>query len=166
MIAANRFAYRAARADGVTESGELMAESAEAARMALSGRGLWPISVSAQHGRSMLHRRLTSADLALGLRVLATLLESGLPVGKALAAMPDLAPPAWASALPEVERAVREGSSLAAALERAPVEMPPVVIGMIRAGEAGSGLASAVRRTAGLMEEAAAIRSAIRGALA
>jgi len=134
--------------------------------MALSGRGLWPISVSAQHGRSTLHRRLTSADLALGLRVLATLLESGLPVGKSLAAMPDLAPPAWASALPEVERAVREGASLAAALERSPVEVPPVVIGMIRAGEAGSGFASSVRRAAVLMEEAAAIRSAIRGALA
>lgn len=165
MIAANRFAYRAARADGVTETGELTAESADAARTALSGRGLWPISIRAQRGHSTL-RRLTPADLALGLRVMATLLESGLPIGKALAAMPDLAPPTWAAALPEVEREVREGSSLAAALERSPVEVPPVVIGMIRAGEAGSGLASAVRHAAVLMEDAAAIRSAIRGALA
>jgi len=104
--------------------------------------------------------------LALGLRVLSTLLESGLPIGKALAAMPDLVPPAWTSVLPEVERAVREGASLATALERSTLEVPAVVIGMIRAGEADSGLPSSVHRAAVLMEEAAAIRSAIRGALA
>src|SRR6185312_11675350 len=166
MIAVHRFAYRAVRADGATETGELQAESAEAAATALAGRGLWPISVRAQHARATLRRGLTAADLALGLRVMATLLESGLPIGKALAAMPDLVPPAWTSVLPEVERAVREGASLATAVERSPLEVPAVVTGMIRAGEAGSGLSSAVRRAAVLMEEAAAIRSAIRGALA
>jgi len=166
MIAVNRFAYRAARADGVTEIGELTAESAEAAATALAGRGLWPMSIRARRGYLTPRRGPTVADLALGLRVLSTLLESGLPIGKALAAMPDLVPPAWTSVLPEVERAVREGASLATALERSTLEVPAVVIGMIRAGEAGSGLPSSVRRAAVLMEEAAAIRSAIRGALA
>jgi general secretion pathway protein F len=105
------------------------------------------------------------AELALGLRVLATLLESGLPVSKALAAMPELAPASWDPVLPVLARAVREGSPLGTALERSGLAVPPVVVGLVRAGEAGSGLARAVRRAAELMEETAATRAAVRAAL-
>ncbi|HKT09244.1 MAG TPA: type II secretion system F family protein [Gemmatimonadaceae bacterium] len=165
MTTPTRFAYRAARADGATETGEVAAVNRDAAVSALTNRGLWPMDVHVR--RSVLGTRagIPTADLALGIRVLATLLDSGLPIGKSLAAMPELAPRSWASALPEMEQGVREGASLAAVLERSALAVPPVVIGMIRAGEAGSGLAAAVRRAATLMEEAAATRRAIRAAL-
>lgn len=165
MTTPSRFAYRAARADGVMEAGELAAASRDAAVLALTNRGLWPVDVRVRHTRIGRRSGLRGGDLALGLRVLATLLDSGLPVGKSLAAMPELAPPAWTSALPELERGVREGASLAAVLEQSALNVPPVVIGMIRAGEAGSGLAPAVRRAASLMEDITATRQAIRAAL-
>lgn len=165
MTTPSRFAYRAARADGVMEAGELAAASRDAAVLALTNRGLWPVDVRVRRTRIGKRTGLRSGDLALGLRVLATLLDSGLPIGKSLAAMPELAPLAWTSALPELERGVREGASLAAVLEQSVLAVPPVVIGMIRAGEAGSGLAPAVRRAAALMEETTATRKAIRAAL-
>lgn len=165
MTTPTRFAYRAARADGVMETGELAAVSRDAAVVALSNRGLWPIHVHVRRPRIGKRAGLRSGDLALGLRVLATLLDSGLSIGKSLAAMPELAPPAWTSALPELEQGVREGASLAAVLEQSALSVPPVVIGMIRAGEAGSGLAPAVRRAATLMDETTATRQAIRAAL-
>ena len=165
MTATTRFAYRAARADGAFEHGVLAAESRDAALRALAAQGLWAVDLNAARSADDLRARLSSADLALGLRVLATLLESGLPVSKALAAMPELAPDAWQPSLPSLARSVREGASLGAALEQSGLAVPAVVLGIVRAGEAGSGLARAVRRAADLMDEAAATRAAVRAAL-
>jgi len=164
-MTATRFAYRAARADGAFEHGVLAAESRDAALRALTAQGLWAVDLTAARSGNDLRTRLSPADLALGLRVLSTLLESGLPVSKALAAMPELAPDAWQPALPGLARSVREGASLGAALERSGLAIPAVVLGIVRAGEAGSGLARAVRRAADLMDESAANRAAVRAAL-
>lgn len=160
-----RFAYRAAANDGHVEAGLVAAESRDAAASMLAARGLWTLDLAEAPDRTR-RIRLVPRDAALGLRVLATLLGSGLPVRRALAAMPDLAPPAWQPALPLIESAVREGASLAAALERSGLGLPPVVLGIVHAGEAGSGVAPAVARAATLMEDVAATRAAVRGALA
>ena len=53
------------------------------------------LEVNLERGREARGPRMSSGDLALGLRVLATLLESGLPIGRALAAMDNPVPPAW-----------------------------------------------------------------------
>ncbi|NUS97110.1 MAG: hypothetical protein HOQ11_06860, partial [Gemmatimonadaceae bacterium] len=98
--------------------------------------------------------------------MLGDLLESGLPIARALAALDDLAPPSWRELLPVLRERIREGAGLARALGSAPVEVPSLVIGIVQAGEAGSGLAAAVKRSADIMEEAAATRAALRNALA
>jgi type II secretory pathway component PulF len=87
-------------------------------------------------------------------------------MARALAAMGELAPPSWEPALPDIVRAVKEGAALTTALDQGPLLIPPVVLGIVRAGEAGSGLATAVRRAAELLEHQAAMRSAVRSALA
>jgi general secretion pathway protein F len=109
---------------------------------------------------------LSATDLAIGLRVLGDLLESGLPVGRALLIFRDLAPRAWRDALPHISQSVREGKSLANALGSAPLEIPALVIGIAQAGEAGGGIGPAVRRAADLCEATAEMRSAIRSSLA
>src|SRR6185437_8260815 len=146
MNTATRFAYRAARSDGTIERGVLTADTRDDAARALTARGLWTVALKVSPSFAGTRSHLSLADGALGLRVLATLLESGLPVGKALTSMQDLAPASWNSALPSVARAVHEGSPLGAALEQGGLALPAVVIGMVQAGEAGSGLARAVRR--------------------
>jgi general secretion pathway protein F len=167
MSATASYAYRAARSDGVLEVGVLPAESREAAARSLEARGLFPVALEAEREeRSRRGRRISARDLALGFRVLATLLEASLPMSRALAAMSALAPPSWEKALPGISRSVKEGSSLTAALAESEIEIPPVVLGIVKAGEAGSGLAVAVRRAAELLEHQAAMRSAIRSALA
>ena len=99
------FRYRAARSDGSIESGFLEAGNIEDATSILAGRGLWPVEVTtaalgthvvqsprapAQSG--VLRRRtMPAAQLAVGLRVLADLLESGLPLTRSLAALEELA---------------------------------------------------------------------------
>jgi type II secretory pathway component PulF len=167
--AALTFAYRVMRQDGVVECGELVAPNREAAVAVLAERGLWTYEIRARPAKGVARRvgtRMPVAQLALGLRVLADFLESGLPLARALSALEELAPPAWRDALPAVRESVRQGKSLAGAIGAAPVDFPAFVIGVVHAGEAGSGLASAVRRAAESMEEAATTRAAVRGALA
>ncbi|MFN2399100.1 MAG: type II secretion system F family protein [Gemmatimonadaceae bacterium] len=169
MSAASRvtYAYQAARADGALERGAIDAESRDAASASLVARGLFPVDIKVSSTPSETRRsKVPVADLALGLRVLATLLESGLPVGRALQALADLAPASWKAAIPELRESVRQGQSLAASLDSSSVVFPPLVIGIVKAGEGGSGLSLAVRRAAELMESAAATRSALRSALA
>jgi type II secretory pathway component PulF len=158
------YSYRAARGDGTVELGTIDAASRDAASSVLSGRGLWVLDVRPT-APALTRQRLSSADLALGLRLLGSLLEAGLPIARALTAFTDVAPDGWHPALPGLTAGVREGQSLGAALAASPIDVPPVVIGMVQAGEAGSGLSAAVIRAADLMESSAATRAAIRGAL-
>ena len=148
------------------ELGVLDAESHEAAASALSARGLFPIEIRIETEVSGGRKRLPARDLALGLRMLATLLESGLSMTRALGALEELVPESWNVALPIIARSVREGRSLAAAFAAAPVEFPPVVLGIVQAGEGGSGVALAVQRAAELTEQVAATRAAVIAALA
>lgn len=142
----------------------------------LAGRGLYPLAVEPM-GRDAARalgvrgalggrRAVPASDLATGLRTLATLLEAGMPVGRALWAFADVAPPAWSPAVPMLRQAIREGRSLGAALAGAPIALPPVVLGIIRAGDAGGGLARAVARAADLAERDADMRASLRAALA
>ncbi|HYD54778.1 MAG TPA: type II secretion system F family protein [Gemmatimonadaceae bacterium] len=160
------YAYRAARADGRIETGTVEASTAAAASGALGARGLFPIDVRLAAGTRARRAAISAADLGLGLRVLADLVESGLPIGRALQAIEELAPRAWQDALPHIRQSVKEGKGLAAALGAAPVEIPALVTGIIQAGEAGGGLAPAIRRAAELTESTARMQAAIRSALA
>ena len=158
------YSYRAARGDGTVELGTVDATSRDAASSVLSGRGLWVLDVRPATP-TLTRATLSSAELALGLRLLGSLLDAGLPVARALAAFADVAPDGWRPALGGLTASVREGQSLGAALAASPIDIPAVVVGMVQAGEAGSGLSAAVIRAADLMESAAATRSAIRSAL-
>jgi type IV pilus assembly protein PilC len=109
---------------------------------------------------------MNARDLALGLRILADLLEAGLSVARALATLEEIAPESWRNALPAVRQSVREGQGLATALANSPIEVPPLVTGIIRAGEAGAGLSAAMRRAADLAESRAEAQASVRAALA
>lgn len=166
MSDVSSFAYRAARPNGLQEIGVVEAPTRDAAVAELVARGLFPIEVWRDSQHDSLRTSLSPAELALGLRMLATLLESGLSLPRALGAMEDLAPEGWRAGLASVREAVRRGNGLATALRSASLGIPEVVIGIIQAGEAGSGLASAMGRAADLAESMASIRAAVRSALA
>lgn len=160
------FRYRAARRNGVQEIGVVEAGTRDAAVNELMARGLFPIEVRMEADRSHRRMRLSPAELALGLRMIATLLEAGLSVPRALGAMEDLAPDGWRVGLACIRESVRRGEGFATALRTASLGIPQVVIGIIQAGEAGSGLAPAMSRAADLSESMASVRAAIRSALA
>lgn len=160
------YRYRAARADGSIETGTVEAPTAAAASSVVGARGLFPIEVRLAEAARARRASISAAELGLGLRVLADLVESGLPMARALQTLEELAPRSWHAALPHVRQSVKEGKGLGAALASAPLEIPALVVGIIQAGEAGGGLAPAIRRAAELTESTAALQAAVRSALA
>jgi type II secretory pathway component PulF len=165
MKTSTTFAFRAAALDGRIDAGHLDAESPVHARQLLTARGLFVLDVVARGPAGVRRRRMSDADLALGLRILADLLDSGLSVARALRAFAQLAPKGWRQALPAIQQSIKQGESFAAALASAPVELPSMIIGIAQAGEAGAGLAQAIRRAAELTDSTVETRAAIRSAL-
>jgi general secretion pathway protein F len=161
-----QFAYRAAHGHGAIERGILTAETRDAAAAALMNRGLFLIELTADETTGRKKKRLPSDDLAVGLRILAALLEANLPISRALHMLDSLVPISWTPVLASITQSIREGCGVAEALAASPASFPSVVIGVLQAGEGGSGIALAVDRAARLMESAARTRSAIRSALA
>ena len=160
------FAYRAAAPDGRLHAGALDAESADQARETLRARGLLILNLESRGERVAQRDPISIADLALGLRILADLLDAGLSVSRALGAFEELAPRGWRPAVPHIRQSVREGHGLAASLATAPIEIPGLVIGIAQAGEAGTGIGQAMRRAAELTESSAETRAQVRAALA
>jgi len=160
------FEFRALHADGKLEAGSIEAPDRETAAALIGARGLFPVEITARKSSPRRFRRIGADDLAGGLRALASLLRSGLPMSRAIAILQELATPAWLTALPGIRQRIEQGESLAVALEKSTLPLPPHVIGIVRAGEAGSGLADAVETAASLLEGRAATRAALRNALA
>lgn len=165
MTRDSMYAYQAARPDGSIELGVVEAETRAAATERIAGRGLFVIDLKVEAPNVDPRHELSHRDAALGLRMLGSLLEAGLPISRALTAFTELAPPSWASALPGLRDAIRGGKSLSASLSDAPVVLPPYVLGIVRAGEAAGAVGPAMQRAARIMESSAETQAAIRGAL-
>lgn len=123
-------------------------------------------TASARPSLRRIRRRLGGVELAVGLGVLADLLEAGLPLVRALGILGETARGTWQDLAPVLSTQVREGRSLSAGLEAEVPELPRVVLGLIKAGERGGHLEAAVRRAADHAESRAAYRAQLRAAFA
>jgi general secretion pathway protein F len=111
--------------------------------------------------------RVAGRDLVSLTQQLATLLEAGLPLDRALAIQAELAPTARLRAImADVLRTVRGGTSLADALARHhPRPFSRLYINMVRAGEKGGVLEATLRRLAEFLAESQEFRDALVSAL-
>jgi general secretion pathway protein F len=161
------FSYRALTPGGRTRGGVIAAETARAAWQELRTRGVYPTELRPQAaGHGAAARRLAAAELAAATRQLATLVEAGLPVAEALAALAEQADhPALVRALTVAQARLREGEPLADALAASPRVFPPLFRDLVRAGEASGALAAALARLADYTEATAAVRTRLRAAL-
>lgn len=167
VTARDRYRFRALRSDGVEESGEVIAATREEARGQVVARGLLPVEIRIRSSLGAGRRGPSLADAALGFRLLATLVASGLPLERALGILPTVAPESWDRAqLRALQEAVRTGEPLARGLQTAGFSLPAYAHGIIGAGESSGALEAALREAGRLLEQAAQQRAAIRGALA
>ena len=112
-------------------------------------------------------RRVTTADVAIMTRQLATLVRAGVPLVDSIQALTEQVEK---EALVKILTAVREnlnvGTSFAKSLEAHPKAFPPLYVNMVAAGEESGTLESVLERLADFMESQARLRGKVTAALA
>jgi len=170
------FAYKAADQRGQTIDGVMEAADAQSVVERLQRDAYFPIHVAPQQERTALAglritalrgQRVPGRDLAAFTQQLATLLEAGLPLDRALGILEGLAPSLRLRAITaDVLRSVRGGTSLGEALAKHhPRPFSRLYINMVRAGERGGVLEQTLRRLAEFLEEAQEFRDTLVSAL-
>ena len=166
------FAYRAADRRGQTVDGVMEAPDARAVIERLHREAYFPVKVTPQGERRAwrdfsLSRGIRARDLLAFTQQLATLVEAGMPLDRALSILEELAPNARVKAVvTDVLHGVRGGSSLSDALAKHhPRPFSRLYINMVRAGEKGGVLEATLRRLAEFQEARQAFTEAIVSAL-
>ncbi|RZT05864.1 general secretion pathway protein F [Duganella sp. CF402] len=167
------FRYEAVDAGGATKKGVLNSDSARSARSELRAQGLVPLKVdqiAAQvdasgvaKSRGGLGERLSSTELALFTRQLASLLEAGLPLEQAFTALLEQAErPYLRDLIASVRSEVIGGDALSVVLGRHPRDFAEIYRALVASGEQIGQLSRVLSRLADYIERRNALVQKVR----
>jgi len=166
------FSYEAVDAAGISKRGVVNADSARAARSDLRAKGLVPISVdtiatqldeAGQAKRSAFGDRLSTIELALFTRQLASLLEASLPLEQAFSALLEQAERNYLRDLiASIRSEVMGGASLSDALSHHPRDFTDIYRALVASGEQIGHLARVLSRLADYIERRNALVQKVR----
>jgi type II secretory pathway component PulF len=170
------FSYKAADRRGQTIDGVMEAIDARSVVERLQHDAYFPIEVAPQRERPGVAalvrapfrpRGVRGRELVAFTQQLATLLEAGLPLDRAVGIQEGLATNARLRVIiQDLLRSVRGGTSLGEALSKHhPRPFSRLYVNMVRAGERGGVLEQTLRRLAEFLEEAQEFRDALVSAL-
>jgi general secretion pathway protein F len=167
------YRYEALDVAGKAQSGLLEADNAKAARAALRGRELVPLTVTTvtmgpqDSASTRFTRRVFSATgLTVWTRQLAGLVGSGLPLERALTSLSEETDsPRQRELVAHLKSEVNAGSAFARALATAPREFDDVYRAVVAAGEQSGALGPVLERLADDLEQRQALRSKVVGAM-
>jgi general secretion pathway protein F len=146
--------FRAVASDGKLRSGSLSAENEKLIARELRKQGLTPVYVGTQPKKTGIEIKLPSftgggrrRDILFFTQELSTLLNSGVPLDKAISITSELTErPAFRLVVMDVLRVLKGGRSLADSLATHPEYFSDLYVNMVRAGEAGGALAGVFER--------------------
>jgi len=175
------YQYKGYRNDGGAATGIIDAESPKVARVKLRKVGVFPTDMVEQGsspagsttgipgkssggiGRSP---ALSTTDVAMMTRQLATLLVAGLPLVEGIGVMVDQTEKkSVKSLMADIREEIRGGSSYSAVLERYPREFSQIYVHMVRAGEASGALDQILFRLAEFLEKQLALKHKVTNAI-
>jgi len=151
-MASATFHYRAIAADGKLRTGLITAENTRSVARELQRQGLTPVYVGEREKKSF-EINLPSfggskrRDVLFFTQELSTLLNSGVPLDRALSITTELTTKAqFRGIVSDILRAIKGGKSLADALAIHPDYFSDLFINMVRAGEASGSLGQIFER--------------------
>jgi type II secretory pathway component PulF len=166
------YRYRASTDAGDIVEGVLRAASRDAALRELRRQHLWPVAVDSVGVRADTAVGWRSGGtsrrrgVALWVRTVATLVDAGAPLDRALGvAQGQASNDDVRRAAQALRAAVQGGMSLADAMRLQPALFDALHVGVVRAGESAGALDSALSTLAGYLEEDAALRAQLTSAL-
>ena len=165
------YAYQAIDHDGRTRKGVLEADSAKTARSQLRAQALVPLEVRNAHSgedpgqpATMPRRALRGQALINWTQQLGSLLEAGLPLERALAALADEAEGSAAELVATLRAEVNAGSSLARAMAQHPRDFDVIYVAVVAAAEQSGQLSGVLQNLGQDLEEQQALRARLLGA--
>lgn len=172
------YAFKGYDAGGKAVSGQRDADSPRTIKQLLRRDGIF-ITELAEHGQkkeggflkaevklSFLQERVSSQDLAVATRQLATLVGAGIPLVDSLVALVDQVDhQAFKSVWADVKQRVNEGSSFGDALGAHPKVFSGLYVNMVRAGESSGALEVVLSRLADFTESSAELKNKLVGAM-
>jgi len=169
------YAYKGIDRASKAKKGVVDADSDRAARQKLKSDGIFPsflkeTSVSGSSRadeKGAAQKRVSTNQLAIATRQLATLVAAGMPLIDALKALADQLDNArFRAVISEVTDRVNEGATLANAMKEYPKVFPKIFVNMVASGEATGGLDLVLERLADLLETQAALQRKVLSAMA
>lgn len=173
----NIFYYKATDRQGKSVEGTLEALDYQNAVTQVRGLNYFPINISESKSvkfsfikfsvnKIKTKNKIPSKDLVSATQQLATLVDSGLTLDKALSILIDLSEkPQTKEILTQVHKQVHAGSSFADALNAYPKVFSKLYINMVRAGEMGGSLVTSLNRIAEFLEKSEELKANIRSAM-
>jgi type IV pilus assembly protein PilC len=165
------YVFKAMDLTGAKATGEVEAESKQIVSDQLKQRGLIVLDIADKHASKELaipfFNRIKPADLTIMTRQLATMVNSGMTILRALYVLEaQTENERLADTISLVRKDVEAGLPLSDALERHPKVFNLLFVAMTRAGETGGVLDSALMRVADQLEAADSLRRQVKAAMA
>jgi general secretion pathway protein F len=174
--------YKGYRNDGGAATGIIDAESPKVARVKLRKVGVFPTDMVEQDAAPTVSTKtgipgrpsvgigrspaLSTTDVAMMTRQLATLLVAGLPLVDALGVMVDQSEKkSVKSLMADIREAIRGGAAYSAVLGGYPREFSQIYVHMVRAGEASGALDQILFRLAEFLEKQLALKHKVTNAI-
>ena len=166
------FVYKVRDRSGAIHEGSLEAQSEQLVIAKLREMGYVPVSVT-QRRQSRLSadmaigsKKVDLRDVAVLSRQLATMVNAGLSIIRALAILTEQTESkALAAVVQQVKADIEHGLSLSQAISKHPKVFPPVYLSMVRSGETGGMLDEVLLRLAVTLEKQLELRRRIRSAM-
>lgn len=160
------FSYEAVDGNGNKVRESLDALNEDAIKSDLRVRGLIPLSIKPVDAKNVsLFERVTQKDLLIFTQELGNLLESGLPVDRALYVLSEASEKKpFRAIIREVYIDIQRGQALSQALSKHKI-FPGLYVNMVKAGEAGGILEAVIKRLASFLETSATFREEMTSAL-
>jgi type IV pilus assembly protein PilC len=165
------FQYKVRDKAGNTVTGTLVADSELLVLQRLREEGYTPLEVGKQKKGLNLEinikaKKVKLKDTAVFSRQFATMINSGLPILRALAILSDQAGnPMLASTLAECRTDVERGASLSGAMSKHPKVFNDLYVAMVKSGETGGSLDTTLLRLAETLEREVYLRGKIKSAM-
>jgi type IV pilus assembly protein PilC len=164
------YVFKAMDLTGAKATGEVEADTKQVVSDQLKSRGLIVLDISAKHQSRELNisffDKLSATDLAVMTRQLATMVQSGMTILRALYVLEaQTENKQLQEAIVAVRKDVEAGLPLSDALERHPAIFDPLFVNMTRAGETGGMLDESLIRVADQLEKADSLRRQVKSAM-
>lgn len=159
------FSYEGFDSKGKRVSGKIQAENDSVARSLLKSSGIYIKRIASAERRLRLSReRVKKEDLALSIRELATLLNSGLTLDESISGIiTQMKEGKLRDVFTSIQKQIREGKSFSKAASQYPELFSDISLSMIRSGEASGTLGIVLEHIAAFLEDSIRFKNKIAG---